>query len=516
MSFSLSIEQLLSAIARKGIPLPFEMGTFIVLETTEQVLVLEATSDAPALPLVASSNVALSDEGEVSVTATRMAASEQDACRALVGLLGDLLVKSAPGVTPVLLEIVEQGPSDGQWTLLRLRDDLEASLVPLNRGAMRRILARLLREVRRDADRGQTGPAPDARSLDRELDAVLGLPSDEDAADSDADADSPPQDTEQPTLPQVRAPRRDEDVTAEVDLDEAIPVRPQVAAQRTTPRPVRALKAPTLEQTRALRDRASSQPPPPRVLAADGLDEFERAASSGRGARLGFGLLLLAAALVVGYAVLGRTGARAVLGLGARTQPEQTAPQAAASAPLPAPHRPTVGELRVQSSPERAQVLMLVGKGPALVRKLPVGMAYEFVAVAPGLAPSRAVVPAGAQWQQEGGEPRYELALQLGDASARHANDELGPTRLTQEMGSPQAALGSVRIVTSPPGAKVYQLIGFTPDVRVENLPTSEAVELLVYLGGYAPAALSITEADWKPKDGGLVAEVNATLVKRK
>ncbi len=499
---SLSIEQLLSALARKGIPLPFEMGAFVLLEATEQVLVLEATSDAPSLPLVAAAEVELSDEGEVSIGATPPAATEQDACHALVSLLGDLLVRSAPGVPPMLLELVEQGPSDGQWTLLRLRDDLEATLVPLNRGAMRRVLARLLREVRRDT--GRTAAAsvstPDSDALDDELDAVLGTPS------------------------PSRRLRPREDITAEVDLDELRPDRsadPPARAPERTPATRPARKA----RPRATPPRAAlAAPRVPRELTAEAarpghggvamLDELEHAMSrggAGVGARLGLGLALLAGVLIAAYVMLGRDGARSLLGL------RGPAPTSSAAAPKPE-HKPMprVGELRVQSTPERAQVLMLIGAGPAVAPKLPLGVAYEFVAVAPGHAPSRAVVPADAQWQHEGGEPRYELALQLGDASPHHGEWELGPTRLPQEMGSPEAQLGSVRVITSPPGAKVYQLIGFTPDVRVENQPIDAPVELLVYLDGYGVAKLSASAADYKPEGDHLVASLSATLTKHK
>src|SRR5262245_33663534 len=139
---------------RKGIPLPFELGTFLVLQAAEQALVLEATEQGLAAPpLVGIGEVWLREDGEVGVMSERVAESEQAACRALVVMLGEMLVRSAPGVPPMLLELVENGPSDGEWSLLRLRDDLEASLVPLNRGALRRVLSRLLREVRRESDR---------------------------------------------------------------------------------------------------------------------------------------------------------------------------------------------------------------------------------------------------------------------------------------------------------------------------------------------------------------------------
>jgi hypothetical protein len=498
MTASLSIEQLLSALGRKGIPLPFEMGTFIVLEATEQVLVLEATSEMPSLPLLSAPEVELGDQGQVAVASTRVAASEADACRALVALLGELLVRSAPGVTPMLLEIVEHGPSDGQWTLLRLRDDLESALVPLNRSAMRRVLSRLLRETRRE-DRVLSMPSPDEEAIDDDLDDLLGLekrpkpqPEPAPAPAAPARASTPP-----PGLPSLRLREQE-------GLD-SLPPPPSL------PRLGRALPRSRSDASGPLSPRELYSRPP-RAKPSDSLDAFEQQSSArSRGSRLGLLFVVLAAAFGGGYLALGREGTRHLLGLPAKT------PAAELEAPKPAtPPRPQVGELRVTSTPERAQVLMLVGTAPAVVSKLPVGIAYEFVALAPGYAPSRAVVPAASQWSVEGGEPRYELALQLGEVAPHHGEDNLGATRLSGDMGSPKGALGSVRVITSPPGAKVYQLIGFTPDARVENIATAAPIDLLVYLEGGAPVSLRVTEADFKPEGERLVASVNAALAEGK
>jgi hypothetical protein len=245
----------------------------------------------------------------------------------------------------------------------------------------------------------------------------------------------------------------------------------------------------------------------------DGLDEFDSHAvgEGGRGNKLMLILGLAAIALAVAYFLLGRDQTQQALGI---DQPKPTAANDAAPAASTA--TPTTGErygtLTVNSTPARAQVLMLVGSGPALIQDLPVGVAHEFVAMADGLAPARGLVPPGASWAPEGGSPRYELAVQLADAVG---GVELGPSRMPQAVGTPTGALGSVRVVTSPPGARVYQLIGFTPDVRVENLPTAVPVELLLYLSGHALQRASVGPGDWKPQAGKLAASVNVTLTRK-
>jgi hypothetical protein len=458
-------------------------------------------------------DVWLSDDGEVSVEPSRSAATEQEACRALVMLLGDLLVRSAPGVPPMLLELVEHGPSDSEWTLMRLRDDLEASLVPLNRGALRRVLARLLREVRREAERMTSAPAPDARKIDRDLDALFGVETPEPPPVEPSD---PPPRSEPsrgararggPGLDAEDAPSELDDAPTQLRTRDEPAGRPKRAAARSAVS--RAPQKPVL-----INDEAPTLPPgrhetrSHRATRGD-LDEFDRV-GGGAGARLGLVLVVLAAVLAGGYLLLGRERARSALGLEPPASREPTAPRLDARTAQPPP--PKHGELRVTSSPARAQVLMFVGTGPVVVPDLPAGVAHEFVAIADGKAPSRVVVPADAAWQQDGARRRYEVALQLDDADARRAADDLGATRLPQQVGAPSGSLGEVRVVTSPPGARVYQLVGFTPDVSVQNLPVRQPLELLVYLSGHDLTRVAIAASDWKPVDGRLIAALDVPL----
>jgi hypothetical protein len=149
------------------------------------------------------------------------------------------------------------------------------------------------------------------------------------------------------------------------------------------------------------------------------------------------------------------------------------------------------------------------------VPDLPIGTAHEFVAFDGQLSPARAVVAKDAAFQSEGGKPRYELALQLGEADAKHRSDDLGATRLTQDVGTPNGTLGEVRVITSPPGVRVYQLIGFTPDARVQNMHVDEPLEVLVYLPGYELVRIDVRPDSWKAQGGALVAELDVALSRK-
>lgn len=498
----ISVAELREQLQRKGIPLPFEIGAFIALEATEQIV------RAPTR--VQLSNVWIGEIGEVLVE-TGAPASEADAVRAVLMLLGDLLVCSAPGVPPMLLELVEHGPSEVDWTLGRLRDDLEACLLPLNRGATRRVLARMLREVQKRGERTSARPAgaPDADALDAELDALLG------GEPSPRPVRKPPP-ADSPSVPAATAPARVEpeptSTRKPVTRENASPaplLAPPPSAAEQTPQP-----APPPPRTASAR-KPSPEPAPdvergPRLRTEDLLVEDEPRGTSG-GVVLGGMLFFAAAVLAVAYMTLGQQGARKLLGVSAAERgvaPAGPATESKAAARV-------AGELRVSSIPERAQVFLFVGTGPALATDLPVGVAQEFVALADGHVAARAVVPADAGWDQVDGQPRYELAMQVGQAAPPGAPLELGSTLLPREVGTPKGPLGTVRVVTAPKGAKVYLLVGFAPNARVTGLALDRSYELLVYLEGHVLERRTVHPEEFRGQGSERVAEVSVSLTRR-
>ena len=162
-----TVEQLVGSLKRRRAPLPFEIGTFVCLETCEALMAGPAS--------VKPTDIRISADGAVAIFAPPNSASSEDAARAVISVLAFLLVAAGPGVPPSLLGLVERGP-DGGYTLQRLRDDLEASLVPLNRSAARRVLSRMLREAQRETGSrpALSGGLPATANADAELDDLLG------------------------------------------------------------------------------------------------------------------------------------------------------------------------------------------------------------------------------------------------------------------------------------------------------------------------------------------------------
>lgn len=591
-----SVDELVTLLKRRGARLPFEIGAFVALEACERLL------EGPAV--IGGADVRIADDGTVSVFAPPNSASGEQSARALVTLLAHLLVAAGPDVPAPLLSLVERGPSDGRWELRRLRDDLEASLVPLNRAAARRVLSRFLRETRRaTASVPPPGPggAGGGGDVDADLDALIGNPArptpppgsapavararvpstapggakspEAQTADLDAllagvgSAPAPRIGYADPTSDETTIPGIDQpkievplgglasrpliDDSASLDaptiareravargegapIVEAPPKRssrgasplpespPAAPPPRPAPRkePTPSEPVPTKKKKKkrdpssaAQRDADATPLIPPELADPSLLDEPKKS----RGAVVWVFLFVL----VVGGFAGGLYYLRPDLFGAAPPTPErdldaERAERDRRQQQLNEEHAGRFGTLVVEVAPERSQVLLFIGRGPARATNLPLGLAHEFVAIADGRAPTRAIVPADAEWEQTADGAQYELAMQTPNQEVALEDLDLGRTLLPQDVGTPGTTLGTVRVVTTPRGAKVYQLAGFAPQVTIENVRTDEAIELLAFAEGHRLERIVVGPSDWRTEAEGKVAEVNVTLTERR
>jgi hypothetical protein len=477
---TLNIEELLQRLKRKGVPLQFEIGAFVALETCEAIV------DSPVQTSL--EVVWVNEQGQVTVAEEAPPSSdEKQAVRSLLDLLSDLLLASAPGVPEDLLRLVDPGPEASDRTLKQLRDELEASLVPLNRQATRRVLARLVREATLQQDRPSARPMAKSKQsdLDASFDELVGYdPPDvgETAAGERAKeawrGDSAPSGSRPPGTPVPEA---------EADEEEAGP-------------PVAEHHRESMERF-VEADRAPVRLPRTVVVA-----------------------VLVLAALVLGYFML-KDFARGSFGLGGSDRPSGSLAAPADQRPSalqpppgekerPVVDKPRGGRLTVNSSPQGAQVLLFTGTAPLTIAGIPLRMAHEFVAVAEGRKPVRALLPADAAWQDTSAGPRYELLLKSVEATGPGSEWKLGPTRLPRDPGSPSGKLGTVRVRTDPGGMQVYRLLGFTPDLKIDNLPVGETALLVIYESGYSVAKVTVEPDSWVTAGDGLKAEIDITLEK--
>ena len=560
------VDSLLATLKARKIRVPSEIGAFLALEVCEQLM------RGPAA--VTAADVRVSEDGVVSLFVPPNSASSDDAARSVVSLLASLLVAAGTGVPSVLVRLVEEGAPTGQGALERLRDELESSLVPLNRGAARRVLSRMIREARRTSvglDRLEAEATP--QQLDASLDALIGIEDAPAAPVSRGRVDILDDPLDHPASSSRPAPRpappvaleHEEDpvdallaIEREDDTGEREPTRPRasspLARDASPAEPVRAVlprealareperrDSPVVEPPRAPPPRRDSPappraaPPPRPVQRTDDtppkrIDESPRRArrdpssvSMGlpdvdpprRGSAVPWVVAIIVLLLATTATIALMRPDLVDMALGRPPPPPPpTGPTPEEQAEALRAHRARFGTVVVRSTPPEAQVFLYVGRGPAIASELSPGAAYELMAIADGRAPTRAVVPADATWETTPEGPRYELALQTSDTPMETASLELGATRLTGiPLGTPSELMGSVRVVTSPPGAKVYLLVGFTPDVRVENVRTEEAVELLVYLEGHEVERVVVGPSDWaQDAEGARSATLDVAL----
>jgi hypothetical protein len=505
---TVSVDEVVALLTRRRARLPFEIGAFVALEACERLV-----SQGPCV--VQPGDVHIDDEGQIAVASRDASATSEQAARSVARVLARLLVAAGHGVPPVLLQLVEQGPEGADWDLVRLRDELEASLVPLNRAAARRVLARFLRDAQRApaepppsvSEAGAQAPPPD--DVDAELDRFL----------DDGAGDAPGRPAPQGGLPHGGMAPPEE--AAPTPTTPSAPPGPDTTAAPTGEGPSAAATAegppaPPSPSTGPA-DHPARPSLPDSVIAGDAADLTDLPTGRGRAWVVALLVAALLGGLLVALAFV-RPDIMDRLALRGAPADDTTDPAATRSAEerrLAEEDRQRFGHLTLHVEPARAQVLRYVGRGPATVDHLPIGVAHEFVAIADGRLPSRAVIPADAEWSSEGGG-RYELAMQTGESS-RHARElELGDSKLPREMGQATGTLGTVRVITTPPGAKVYHLIGFAPRVEAENLDTTRAHDLLIYREGHEPQRLIVGPSDWEPVEGRSVAEVTVKLEGRR
>jgi len=540
------VGELVEELEQRGARLPFEIGAFVALEACEGLL-QESVKLEP-------DDVRVTLEGSVVVAGSAASAAPDEAARSLVSVLARLLVAAGPGVPPYLLDLVKESMT-GQTTrgLRDLHDAIEASLIPINRGASRRVLARLVRES--DRPPAHDDSQVDPHELDAELDELLRDPGVRTLEPTQRQL--PLEKPEEPVTERILVPhgvRGDADAGTDPSpksfpppiadhQPETVPVPPSEPAWRGASVPVPDLGTPAA----AAVAKAPAQIPEPitATIRKWQAEEEEPAPATAS--------VPVSATVPVTETGL-ETPTEAVFGAGSisgsesiPTPPRQSHPSAAPpqpherpSLPQPPPRRvggwgiwllaaglglgayalhatgtldalmqpsaPTPvsavgGTIDVTVTPPDAQIFQFIGRGPAVAEDLPVGSAHEFIVFDQGLRPSRAIVQQGAAWAVTDSGPLYELAVQAQPAEASAAATDLG---VPQAASSPsdEGPTGTIRVITNPPAAKVYRFVGIGPTTQIRVASIQEGQEVLVYRPGHETRRAVIGPSDWQQGPG--------------
>ncbi len=136
LSNSVTLDDVMAVVSSRRVPIAPELAGYLVLEIAE--------GGAAASSDIDGKSVFIGDEGTVAVV-TPKGKGDGDGEGSLRKILARLLEASG-SQTPALLAAAKKS---GQGNLGALVEELEAALIPVNRAAGRRALARLSREVKR-------------------------------------------------------------------------------------------------------------------------------------------------------------------------------------------------------------------------------------------------------------------------------------------------------------------------------------------------------------------------------
>lgn len=460
---SVTVEEFLEALSRSGVPLPHEIGAFIALS------VCEAVSESPVR--VSPQSVSVDGAGQVVVAAAEPA-TEAQASAGVVALLGSLLVRAAPGVPPGLLSLVEAGPRPAHAKLAPLRDALEGALVPLNRTATARVLARIVRESSRG--RASVDEGGDPAGTAARLDALLGV----DPAEAEKYRPSP----------------LERQLTGQVTGQVTGRPAGQVAGHATTGEP-------STRDVPAARDADGDEAPlgrgsPELTLSDPFARDVAKLAEAPAHQQHRWLWLAALAALVVAIAAY-------FLGSTAPAEPSTPQPTGELGAVKPGSTPTTAAPgatVAITTRPTGVQVLMDIGRTGEAIGGFAIGRAHELV-VLDGEADllGRLTVGPDTDW---GRERLVRLELSSGVAPASPAPDalapapnDLGPTRLGQDLGTATGEFGRIQ-VDGPAGATVYQLVAISaPEARIAGLPSGLETTLRFYRRGYLPKTVVLSPA---------------------
>lgn len=160
----ISLARVIELCRERDVRLAYEIGAFVVFEACEAVL------DSPRV--LRAGDVWVSSAGDTRA-AEGPEATSPEAAAALAELLAGVLVVAGQEVPRMLLHLVDVDRAQA-LQLNGYRDELEAALVPLNRSAARRVLARQLRELARPKSERAGAGAHEAADADADVDALLG------------------------------------------------------------------------------------------------------------------------------------------------------------------------------------------------------------------------------------------------------------------------------------------------------------------------------------------------------
>jgi hypothetical protein len=532
-----SLDDVMAAADRGLAPIGPELAGFVVLETAQRLRELGGVLEASLL--------ALGTSGHVALTAPPRRGDEPMAVEHLRQMLASFLAV-ATSSTPALRQCARRRDHN---TLAALCRELEGALIPLNRAASRRAVARVARATVEAIDSGrmepgatvEREPSPPAIEVATRKSTPPPLPSRE-VTPEPVEIDDEPTPftaqtfdheptpleelsahTETASPPQIEIVSQLPPIVAETDDSQRFAVALdlkridrvseliesfEVSRRRDDPALSRDLKAmvgietsvpPAVSVNVRLRPRTDDitidhdVPREPTVIIND------EAPPAPRKRRSGFLAFFAVVTIACGVAALAAKPAALDAILGPPLPPPgDTAIAQPAAAPLaPAPRIPIVCEasLTLENAPSGAEVLRRIGVTPLTV-PMPMHVGFDLVATMDGHTPRRAHIDASAIWQQESTGARIDVPFALDAVQGQVEAKWPAATGVVPLRAHADAPRGLMRATSTPNGAAIWLVVDPS---AVTSVPCGGAVELMLVREGKAPKKMSI---DWAQFSG--------------
>jgi hypothetical protein len=457
---SVTLDELCAVLGTKRVPMAPELAGYIALEVAEHADPMGGEIDPKS--------VYVGEEGTVALVQPKRDRPTGDAESSVRATLARLLEASG-SQTPALAAASKRTGGGG---LRALAAELEAALIPVNRAAGRRALARLAREARRAALGLGRHTLPSSSELGARAAAARSSPGAPDQAPESRPTPSP--------HPNVDALIARFSVSSSGEQGQSRELRAMAGIAETPPPPTIDRGSSAGQETRPFQhpeevapneaEKAASasetlrssmvKEPVPRVRAAPAFPT----ASPRRTVQRGLAYLAVAC--------LGCAAAFVSSRMSHRTTPLPSGPAPAPTVPqlgAPAAGMPCRGLIVVSDVPRHAEVLFRLGPAPIDIDRMPVGARLEFVATADSYVPKRLVVPADAEWTTGADHvPRFSATVELERSHARPGTNDPWPLGEPGSEVGGQGPPGVVRVVVVPSGADVWMLSGLGPEARME------------------------------------------------
>jgi serine/threonine protein kinase len=174
------------------------------------------------------------------------------------------------------------------------------------------------------------------------------------------------------------------------------------------------------------------------------------------------------------------------------------------------------GKVRITSSPDLAAVWLLLGRGPFESVSISTANVWELRVELEGYQTQDLHV-VGSQWTGAKEALSATVEVKLTPATATSPKPPAMPKApAATETGGPVDGRGRLKVVTDPPGAAVYLLVGQTNRMEFDGLEAGRDYEFKLTRDGSLPGFVRIAAEDWReptdPNLPGAVAKLRTSI----